>query len=57
MFLTWLLAIAVVRFIVENQDVLDTHEFGHDPLQHLSLGFQGRQRLTSSLEQGPATFG
>ena len=52
-----LLAVAVVRLIVEDQDVLHAHELGHDPLQHLSLGLQGRERLASSLEQGTAALG
>ena len=55
--LTRLFAIAVVGFIVENQDVLDSHDLWHDPLQHLPFGFQGLQRFASPAKQGTPTFG
>ena len=52
-----LLAIAVVRLIIENHDILHAHEFGHHPLQHLPLGLQSCERITSSLKQGTPTSG
>ena len=52
-----LLAIAVVRLVVDRQDVPDPHQLGHDPLQHLPLGLQGPRRLSPSLEQGTAAPG
>ena len=35
------LAVAVVRLVVEDEDVLHAHQVGHDPLDHLAFGFQG----------------
>ena len=52
-----LLAVAMVRFVVDDQDVLQAHEFRHHPLQHLPLGFERVQRLTSALEQGTTASG
>ena len=50
-FFPWLLAIAMVGFVVDDQDVFQAHEFRHDALQHLPLGFERVQRLTPTLEQ------
>jgi len=44
-----LLAIAVMRLIVDDEDPLHSHQFRHDPLEHLALGLQRRQLGTSSL--------
>ena len=52
-----LFAIAVVGLIVEHQDLLDSHELGHDPLEHLPLGLQGLERFAPPLKQGPAALG
>ena len=35
-----LLAVAVVRLVVEDEDVLHAHQVGHDALEHLAFGFQ-----------------
>ena len=51
------LSVAVMRFVVENHDVLDAHEFGHHPAQHLSFGFQSREAVPAPLKQGAAAFG
>ena len=40
-----LLAVAVMRLVVEHQDALGAHQFRHHPLQHLALGFLGGERL------------
>ncbi len=42
-----LLAVAVVRLIVQREDILHPHQVGHDPLQHLALGFQRLQRFAA----------
>jgi hypothetical protein len=49
-FVSRLLAVAVVRLVVENQDVLHPHQLGHDPLQRLSFRFPSRQGLSAALE-------
>ena len=40
-----LFAVAVVRLVVEDEDVLHTHQVGHDPLEHLAFGFERVQFL------------
>ena len=45
-----LLAVAVVRLVVEHEDVLQAHQVGHDPLEHLAFGFQRVQLLAVALE-------
>ncbi len=35
-----LLAVAVVRLVVEDEDVLHAHQVGHDALEHLAFGLQ-----------------
>lgn len=48
----------VVRLIVDGQDVLHAHQAGHDPLDHLALGFQRFRGLAgAALEQLPPTLG
>ena len=53
-----LLAVAVVRLVVEHEDVLHAHQVGHDPLEHLAFGFQ---RVAAprpcALEQRAAALG
>ena len=54
----WFLAVAVVGFIVERDDVLKSHQIGHDALDHLAFGFERIELLAdAALEQLPATFG
>ena len=43
------LAVAVMRFVVEGEDVLHPHELGHHPLKHLPFGFERLQRGTVTL--------
>ena len=51
-----LFAIAVMRLVVEDEDVLHPHQVGHDPLEHLALGLEGLQLLAgAALKQGAAT--
>src|SRR5579871_943594 len=52
-----LLTIAVMGFVVKDQDVLDAHEAGHDALDHLAFGFEGTERLAAALQQVASTFG
>ena len=35
-----LFAIAVVRLVVDDEDVFHTHQVGHDALEHLAFGFE-----------------
>ena len=35
-----LLAVAVVRLVVEHEDVLHAHQLGHDALEHLAFGLE-----------------
>ena len=52
-----LLAVAVVGFVVEDEDVLQAHQVGHHPLEHLAFGFERVQRLAATLEQRAAALG
>ena len=38
-FFAGFLAVAVVRFVIDHEDIFHPHEAGHHPLEHLSLGF------------------
>ncbi len=52
-----LLAVAVVRLVVEDEDVPEPHQLGHDALEHLPLGLERLQILTHpALEQRPPTL-
>ena len=45
-------AVAVVGFVVDDQDVLHPHEVGHDPLEHLPLGLLRLEiRAAAAFEQ------
>ena len=47
----------MVGFVVQNHDVLETHQVRHDALYHLPFGFQGVDRSTvAAFEKRPATF-
>ena len=51
-----LLAVAVVRLVVEHEDVLHAHQVGHDTLDHLAFGFERVQFIAGApCEQGPST--
>ena len=52
-----LFAVAVMRLVVEHQDVLQAHQVGHHPLDHLPFGFERVQLLAAALEQGSAALG
>ena len=52
-----LFAVAVVRLVVEHQDVLHAHQVGHHALEHLAFGFQRVQFLAAALEQRAAALG
>ena len=52
-----LLAVAVVRLVVEDEDVLHAHQVGHDALEHLAFGFQRVQLVAAALEQRAAALG
>ena len=42
-----LLAVAVVRLVVDDEDVLHAHQVGHHALEHLAFGFQRVQLLAA----------
>jgi hypothetical protein len=52
------LAVAVMRFVVDDEDVLHAHQVGHHALEHLAFGFE---RLgffaAAALEQLPSALG
>ena len=53
-----LLTVAVMRLVVDNQNVLHAHQVRHDALQHLAFGFQGQRSVAgAALQQLAATFG
>ena len=47
-----LLAVAVMRLVVERHDVLHAHQAGHDALQYLPLALQRVQLRAAALQQG-----
>jgi len=53
----WPLAIAVVRLVIDGEDILEPHQVRHDALEHLALGFQGHQFRPASLQQCTPTLG
>ena len=47
------LAVAVMGLVVEHDDVLEAHQFGHDALDHLPFGFKRLERLAApAFERG-----
>ena len=53
-----LLAVAVVRLVVEDEDVLHAHQVGHDALEHLAFGLQRVQFLAGApLKKRAAALG
>ena len=42
------LAIAVVRLVVDGENVFHPHQVGHHPLNHLAFGFLSIQFLTDA---------
>ena len=55
--LRWLLAVAMVRLVVEHQDVLDAHQVRHDTLEHLPFGFSGVQLVAGAAPEQRASAG
>ena len=51
-----LLPVAVMRLVVQDEDVLHAHQIGHHPLEHLSFGFEGIQFLAAPLKQGASAL-
>jgi|688.fasta_scaffold209968_2 hypothetical protein len=52
------LSIAVVGFVVEQDDILQAHQIGRDALNHLAFGFECIERLAdAALGQLPAPIG
>ena len=51
-----LFPVAVMGLVVQHQDVLEAHELGHHPPQHLALGFPGVGRGATALEERPASL-
>jgi hypothetical protein len=46
-----------MRLIVDDHDVLETHEVGHHPLNHLALGLQRARRVAGApLKERAAGF-
>ena len=52
--LSRLLAVAVVGFVVQDQNVLRAHELGHHSLQHLAFGLASIERQAPPLKKCPA---
>ena len=46
----------MVGFVVDDQDVLQAHQIGHDPLDHLAFGFQGVEFLSAALQERAAAL-
>ena len=51
------LPIAVVRLVVQHEDVLQPQQSGADSLQHLAFGLHGRDFRPMPLKQGTVAFG
>ena len=47
--IVWFLAIAVVGFVVDDQDVFHSHQLRHHPLDHLPFGFERLEFRSTSL--------
>ena len=48
-------AVAVVGLVVDGEDVAHAHEFRHDALEHLAVGFEGGDRRAPPLQKGAST--
>ncbi len=47
----------MVGFVIDNQDISQSHEIGHDSLKHLAFGFEGVQVLAEASFQEGAPAG
>ena len=52
-----LLAVTVVRLVIQHQNVFDAHQFRHYALQHLPVTFHSLQVRAAALQQPPAALG
>ena len=52
-----LLPTAMMCLVVQHDDVLQAHQFRHDPLQHLTFGLDRLQRRAMALQQRAADRG
>ena len=51
-------AVAVVGFVVDDEDVFEAHEFRHDALDHLAFGFFGFEIFAvAAFEESAGAFG
>ena len=52
------LAVAMMRLVIDDEDVLHAHQLGHDALEHLAFGFGGDDLIAgAALEQLSPAFG
>ena len=51
------LAVAVMRLVIQDDDVLQAHQLRHDPLEHLAFALGGAEVRAAALEQGAPDFG
>ena len=49
--------VAMVSLVVQRHYVLDAHQSGHYPLDHLTFGFHSFQRASGAPQQGSASTG
>lgn len=47
----WLFPVAMVGFVVDDDDIFEAHEFFGHTADHLAFGFLGRNRGVTPLEQ------
>ena len=53
-----LFAVAVMRLVVEHEDVLHAHQLGHDALEHLAFGLERLQLVAgAALQERAAALG
>ena len=45
-----------MRFVIQHQNVLHSHQIGHDALQHLSFSLESVERFAASLQQRTPAF-
>ena len=49
--LDYLMPVAVVRLVIDDENILHVHELGHDAPQHLAFGFEGAHAAAATFEQ------
>jgi hypothetical protein len=55
-FVTGFPAVAVVRLVIEHEDVAHAHQAGHDALEHLSWCFGGFNGWPAALQEGTSAL-